>query len=439
LELKKRFSRGNNSVLILFLSILVLLLLGMPIAFALGLGSCFTLLYDSTLPLVIVPQRMFTALDSWPIMAIPLFMLAGRLMDRGGISRRIVEFSSACFGFIRGSLAMVSVMASMIFAGISGSSTADTAAVGSIMMPAMRKKGYDMDFATALIAAAGAIGPIIPPSILMILIGYITDTSVAALFLGGIIPGTAIGIGLMVVSYLHARKKGKAYLATSKFQIQEVLRTGRKALPGLGMPFIILFGILGGIFTATEAAGVAVVYGLLVGIFVYREVTLKDLPQIFLKAAETSCIVMFIACTAFLFAWLITVKQLPAHLGAFIKARVGSEVMFFVLLNLALLIIGMFMESFSAIIVFMPILFPVAQSFGVDPVHFGIIATVNLAIGYITPPYGATLFVSCGISGQKIRNVTPKIIPILAAMIAVLLIVTYSPETFMWIPRLTAK
>jgi C4-dicarboxylate transporter DctM subunit len=409
-------------VLILFLSILILLLLGMPIAFALGIGSCFSLLSDTTLPMVLVPQRMFTALDSWPIMAIPLFMLAGELMDKGGISRRTVEFSSACFGFVKGSLGMVSVMASMIFAGVSGSSTADTAAVGSIMMPAMKKKGYDMDFATALIAAAGAIGPIIPPSILMILIGYVTDTSVASLFLAGIVPGVLIGIGLMMVSFLHALKGGKAYLSTSKFLFRQVLRTGKNALPGLGLPFIIVFGILGGIFTATEAAVVAAVYGLIVGMLVYREITPKDLPKIFLKSAETSCVVMFIACTAFLFAWLITVKQLPVHLGDFLRAN-----------------IGMFMESFSAIIVFMPILFPIAQSYGVDPVHFGIIATVNLAIGYITPPYGATLFVSCGISGRKIRDVTPRVVPIIAAMIIVLLIVTYFPETFMWIPKLAVK
>ncbi len=426
-------------MLILFLSILILLLLGMPIAFALGIGSSFSLLSDSTLPMVLAPQRMFTALDSWPIMAIPLFMLAGELMDKGGISRRIVDFSGACFGFVKGSLGMVSVMASMIFAGVSGSSTADTAAVGSIMMPAMKKKGYDMDFSTALIAAAGAIGPIIPPSILMILIGYVTDTSVARLFLGGIVPGVLIGFGLMVVSFLHAQKGGKAYLSTSKFRFQEVLRAGKKALPGLGLPFIIVFGILGGIFTATEAAVVAVVYGLIVGMFIYREITFKQLPKIFLKAAETSCVVMFIACTAFLFAWLITVKQLPVHLGDFLKANIGSKVMFLVLLNIVLLIIGMFMESFSAIIVFMPILFPIAQSFGVDPVHFGIIVTVNLAIGYITPPYGATLFVSCGISGRKIRQVTPRVVPIIVAMIVILLIVTYFPETFMWIPKLAVK
>jgi C4-dicarboxylate transporter DctM subunit len=426
-------------VLILFLSILILLLLGMPIAFALGIGSGFSLLSDSTLPMVLVPQRMFTALDSWPIMAIPLFMLAGKLMDKGGISRRIVDFSSACFGFVKGSLGMISVMASMIFAGVSGSSTADTAAVGSIMMPAMKKKGYNMDFATALIAAAGAIGPIIPPSILMILIGYVTDTSVASLFLGGIVPGVLIGIGLMMVSYFHARKGGEAYVSASKFRIREVLTTGKKALPGLGLPFIIVFGILGGIFTATEAAVVAVVYGLIVGLFVYREIALKELPKIFIKSAETSCVVMFIACTAFLFAWLITVKQLPVFLGDFLKSNIGSKVAFLVLLNIVLLIIGMFMESFSAIIVFMPILFPIAQSFGVDPIHFGIIATVNLAIGYITPPYGATLFVSCGISGRKIREVTPRVVPIIVAMIVILLIVTYFPESFMWIPKLAVK
>ncbi|MFC2161544.1 TRAP transporter large permease [Acidobacteriota bacterium] len=424
---------------ILFISIAVFFIIGMPIAFGLGIGSLFTLVNDPSLPLVLIPQRMFTALDSWPILAIPLFMLAGTLMDKGGMSKRIVEFSSACFGFVKGSLGMISVLASMIFAGVSGSSTADTAAVGSILLPAMKKKGYNMNFATALQAAAGAIGPIIPPSILMILIGYVTDTSVASLFLGGIIPGILIGLCLIIVAILHARKGGPAYLSTTKFSLKEVFRSGQKALPGLGLPFIIVFGILGGIFTATEAAVVAVVYGLVIGIFVYKEITFKDLPKIFIKSAETACVVMFIATTAFLFAWLITVKQLPFHIGNFLQVNVGSKVLFLILLNVVLLIIGMFMESFSAIIVFMPILFPIAQSFGIDPVHFGIIACVNLAIGYITPPYGATLFVSCGLSGKNIREVTPKIIPIILAMLVVLFFVTYFPEIFMWLPGFQIK
>ncbi|MFC2165790.1 TRAP transporter large permease [Acidobacteriota bacterium] len=293
----------------------VLFVIGMPIAFALGLGSFFALLADPNTPLVLVPQRMFTALDSWPIMAIPLFMLAGVLMDKGGISQKIVDFSSACLGFVRGSLGMITVAASMVFAGISGSSTADT---------------------------------------------------------------------------------------------------------------------------ATEAAVVAVVYGLIVGMFVYKKISVRDLPKNFIKAAEISCIVMFIATTAFLFAWLLTVKQVPVVLGEYLQNHIASKVLFLVLLNIILLVIGMFMESFSAIIVFMPILFPIAQGFGIDPVHFGIIASVNLAIGYITPPYGATLFVSSSLSGESIRDVTPKLVPIILAMLLVLLIVTYIPETFMWIPNLIA-
>ncbi len=426
-------------MLVLLITLAFLFILGMPIAFALGLGSLAALWVDPSLPLVLVPQRMFTALDSWPIMAIPLFMLAGALMDKGGISRRIVDFSAACFGFIRGSLGMVTVLASMVFAGISGSSTADTAAVGSILLPAMRDKGYDMRFATVLQAAAGAIGPIIPPSILMIVIGYVTDTSIARLFLAGIIPGLLIGLVLMFVSYLHAIRGGQAYLSSTRFSLREVLATGKKALPGLGLPFIIVFGILGGIFTATEAAAVAVVYGLLVGLFLYREIRPRDLPKILVQAAEVSCVVMFIAATAMLFAWMISVKQLPVTLGDFLETQVASRTLFLIVLNLTLLLIGMFMESFSAVIVFLPILFPIAVRFGIDPVHFGIIATVNLAIGYITPPYGATLFVACGLSGKSMREVTPKVIPLILAMLVVLLIVTYIPESFLWVPGLMGK
>ncbi len=426
-------------MIVLLVSLLVFFLFGVPIAFALGLSSLLALLGDAGLPLVLVPQRMFTALDSWPIMAIPLFMLAGELMSRGGMSRRIVDFAAACFGFIQGSLGMVTVLASMVFAGVSGSSTADTAAVGSILLPAMQKKGYDMRFATALQAASGAIGPIIPPSILMILIGYVTNTSVARLFLAGIVPGVMIGMGLMLVAYRHARKGGEAYLPTTRFTPRQVFKTAKSALPGLGLPFIIVFGILAGIFTATEAAAAAAVYGLLVGLFIYREISFKDLPAIFLKAAEMACVVMFIAATAQLFAWLITVKQVPSLLQNMLHAHVGDRTAFLILLNLVLLLIGMFLESFSAVIVFLPILFPIAQSFGIDPVHFGIVATVNLAIGYITPPYGATLFVACGLSGQSVRAVTTRVVPILLAMIVILILVTYVPESFLWLPNLMGR
>lgn len=423
-------------VLILFACILTFFIIGMPIAFAMGVGSFIFVIFDPNIPMVVCAQRVFSALDSWPIMAIPLFMLAGNLMDTGGMSKRIVAFASACMGFIRGSLAMVCVLASMVFAGITGSSTADTAAIGSILLPAMREKKYNMGFATALQAAAGSIGPIIPPSIMMIFIGYVTDTSIAKLFLGGVLPGLLIGLGLMIVSYIHAYRGGDAYIEVNKFNLKEVIRTGKSALPGLGLPFIIIFGIIGGVFTATEAAVVAVIYGLVVGMFIYREIKIKDLPGILLKSAEIACVIMFVITTAFLFAWLITVKQVPQNLGLFLQANVGDKTVFLILLNLALLVVGMFMESFSAIIVFLPIFYPIAQSFGIDPVHFGIIVCVNLAIGYVTPPYGATLFVACGLSGKSIREVTPHVLPIIGVMVLVLLMITYMPDVFMWIPNM---
>ena len=425
-------------MIFLLLIMLVLIVIGMPVAFALGVGSLVALLAEPSLPITLVPQRMFTALDSWPIMAVPLFMLAGGLMDRGGMSRRIVEFASACFCFVRGSLGMVTVMASMVFAGISGSSTADTAAVGSILLPAMRDRGYDMRFAAALQAAGGAIGPVIPPSILMIVIGYVTGTSVAQLFLAGVVPGVMIGIALMVVAYRHALKKGADFDAPVPLDLGKALATGVKALPALGLPVLIVFGILGGVFTATEAAAAAVVYGLAVGLFLYGEIGWRDLPAIALEAAERSCVVLFIAATAMLFAWLVAVNQMPQALGAFLQAHISDRTVFLIFLNLALLVIGMFLESFSAVIVFMPILFPLALDFGIDPLHFGILATVNLAIGYITPPYGATLFVACGIAEQSVRDVSRQVVPMLIAMLVVLVVVTYWPETVLWLPRMAA-
>ena len=278
----------------LFICILCLFLIGAPIFVALGMGTTLSIMLEGNFPLVLVPQRMFAGLDSWPIMAIPMFMLAGNLMDQGGMSKRIVDFASASIGFVKGSLAMVAVLASMIFAAISGSATAGTAAIGSIMTPAFKEKGYNMSFVTVLLSAAGSIGPIIPPSILMVLIGYSTGASVGQLFLGGAIPGVMIGVALMVYSYIHASRGGDAYIQTTKFDPKEVRRTMFSALPGLGLPIIIIGGIISGIFSATEAAAVAVVYGFLVGMFIYKEITLKDLPGIFVKSAQTAAGIMII-------------------------------------------------------------------------------------------------------------------------------------------------
>ncbi len=424
-------------VAVLFICIAIFLLIGMPIAFAMGTGALLALLSDCTLPLGLIPQRMFLGLDSWLLLEIPLFMLAGQLMTTGGMSKRIIAFSSELFCFIKGSLGMICVAASMIFAGVTGSSVASTAAIGSIMLPEMKKKGYNMEFATALQAAAGAIGPVIPPSLMMILIGYLTGTSAVDLFLGGVVPGVFIGIGLMVVVYFHAAKGGASYLpATVTFSLKRVFKTGISALPGLGLPFIIIFGILGGIFTVTEAAVVAVVYGFIVGMFVHKEIKLKDMPNILSDSAELATIILFILAATSIFGWLITVNDVPEKLAGFMLANVTTQFSFFMLYIILLIIVGMLMESFSASIVLIPLVFPLAMSFGIDPVHFGVLTTVGWAIGYITPPFGVTLFVACSLTGKSIRKVTPHVLPITVSMLIVLLIITFFPKIVLWLPEL---
>ena len=424
-------------VAVLFICIAIFLLIGMPIAFAMGTGALLALLLNGELPLGLIPQRMFLGLDSWLLLAIPLFMLAGQLMTTGGMSKRIIAFSSELFCFIKGSLGMICVAASMIFAGVTGSSVASTAAIGSIMLPEMKKKGYNMEFATALQAAAGAIGPVIPPSLMMILIGYLTGTSAVDLFLGGVVPGVFIGIGLMVVVYFHAAKGGSSYLPVKvTFSLKKVGKAGISALPGLGLPFIIIFGILGGIFTVTEAAVVAVVYGFIVGVFVHKEIKLKNMPNILSDSAELATIILFILAATSIFGWLITVNDVPEKLAGFMLANVTSQFVFFMLYIMLLIIVGMLMESFSASIVLIPLIFPLAKSFGIDPVHFGVLTTVGWAIGYITPPFGVTLFVACSLSGKSIRKVTPHVLPITASMLIVLLVITFFPKIVLWLPEL---
>lgn len=427
------------TALILILSLLAFFAIGMPIVFAIGVSTLIATIYQGTLPLASLPQRMFVSLDNWVTIAIPLFMLAGNLMTEGGMSQRIVDFFNEVFRFIRAGLALINVAASMLFAGVSGSSTADTAAIGSIMFPIMKKAGYNMKWATALQSAAGSIGPVIPPSILMILIGFQTETSIAKLFLGGLIPGVLIGIGLMIISYFHVKMGGEDYVPLDKvepFSIKRFLLAGWSALPGLGLPFIIIFGIITGIFTATEAAVVAVVYGLFVGIFIYRELKIKNLPRIFMESAKTACVIMIIVATASFFGWFVAINQYTRVLINFMSIYVKSVYSFLLFLNIFLLIVGCFMESYTAIIVLMPIFFPIAKMYGIDPVHFGVIVCVNLAIGYITPPYGATLYVACGLTGKSVREVTPYILPIFIMMVIVLLVITYFPNVFMWVPNM---
>lgn len=411
----------------LFATLAALLVLGVPVAFAIGLAGVIAALANGQIPLAIVPQRAFAALDSWALMAVPLFVLAGELMNASGISRRVIGL----IGRIRGGLPVASVLSSMFFAGISGSSSADTAAVGSIMIPAMVRRGYPPAFAAALQAAGGAIGPIIPPSIIMIVMGFVTGTSIAALFVGGIVPGVLVGMALIAASYGKARRYESPEAAgTSSLSLD-----AWRALPALAMPVVILGGILAGVFTATEAAAVAVGYSLLVGMVLYRELRVGQLGPILVSAALRSCVVMFVATGAYLVAWIVAVGRVPAELGVALEGWGGGPLGFLLAANLLLLLVGMVMESIAVIIVMMPVLFPLAQQLGIDPVHFGVVMSVNLCIGMVTPPYGATLFVACTLSGRSVSDVTPWLMKPLLAMIVVLGLITLVPWTVTGLPR----
>jgi C4-dicarboxylate transporter DctM subunit len=418
----------------LFACLLFFLLIGVPVAFAIGLSGVAALLVQGQIPFEVVPQRIFAAVDSWTLMAVPLFILAGELMNACGIAERAVRL----VGRLRGGLPIVSVTASMFFASITGSSSASTAAVGSMMIPAMKRRGYPMGFATAFQAAGGALGPIIPPSIIMIVVGYVTETSIAALFVGGIVPGILIAGALVSAAY----RKARIYEPEPEAGMDEEGlegswgRTLLEGLPAVGLPVVVVGGILAGVFTATEAAGIAVAYGLVVGFALYRELRVSELRPILVRAALRSCVVMFVATCAYLFAWMIAVGRVPDQMGGMLQSWAESPLSFLLLANLALIVVGMFMESIAAIIVLMPILFPLALQFGVDPIHFGVLASVNLCIGMVTPPYGATLFVACSISGVSVSEVAPWTLRPVMAMVAVLALITLVPGTVILLPRL---
>ena len=434
---------------VLLAVLLVLLALGVPVAFAVGLGGMAALLTDRTMPLEVAAQRAFAALDSWALMAVPLFILAGELMSVSGMARRMLRLVSRA----PAALPVVSIASSMGFAAVSGSSSASTAAVGSVMIPAMRRRGYPAGFAAAFQAAGGALGPIIPPSIIMIVVGHLTGASIAALFFGGIAPGLLVGGALMAAGYRRARVWERERAAgardaaspdadspdadspdaDSPDAVSSPLREFAAALPMLLMPVLVLGGILAGAFTATEAAGVAVAYLVVVG-FLGRNLRLPDLGRALVDSALRSAVVLFVATTAALFAWILAVEQVAGSIGAALGAA-ATPLAFLVAANLVFIVAGMLMESISALIVAVPILFPLALSLGVDPVHFGVLVSVNLCIGMVTPPYGATLFVACSLSGVEVREVAPWTLRPVAFMLAAQVVITLFPPVVLALPR----
>ena len=410
---------------ILIVSMLILFALSVPIAVSLGIASSFAIWIQDDLPLMVIAQRMFTSIDSFPLMAIPFFILAGSLMESGGISRRLVNFANALAGHMTGGLAAVAVVTSMFFAAISGSSAATTAAIGSILIPAMVNKGYRRDFAGAVQAASGEIGVIIPPSIPMILYGVVAGVSVGDMFIAGIFPGIMIGISLIITVYIISKKRG--YKGSEKTSIKEKLIAFKEAFLALLMPVIILGGIYGGIFTPTEAAAVAVGYAFIIGAFVYKEILWKDVINLFGKSAVTMSIIMIIIANAGVFGWILTREQVPQLVAQTITSMTDSPIVFLLIINVFLMIVGMFFETSASIIILAPILAPIAMMLGIDPVHFGIIMIVNLAMGMVTPPLGVNLFVACQIGGLKLEQISKALIPFLLVLILDVLIISYVP------------
>ena len=421
-------------MLVIFLvSLFGLILVGVPIAFSLvgtGLAMMIGLEHVSAMKLT---QTFITGCDSVPLLAIPFFMIAGEVMNEGGISKRIVDFANTLFGKFRGGLGYVGIVASMIFAGISGSAVADTTAVGSVILPIMEESGYDKRKSTGVICAAGCIGPIIPPSTQMIIYGVIAEVSIAKLFLGGIIPGLLIGIGLMVL-WKHYTKIGDFPVGRS-YSKRETLGAFRKALLAVLLPVFIIFCIISGVATATETAAIAVVYALIVSMLVYREMPLSALPRVILKACVGTAIMMLVVGTANVAAYVVTIARVPQLLASALLALTDNVKVLMLLLNILFVLVGCVMDSGPAIMIMTPILLPVMKAFELDPIYVGVVMVCNLCIGLATPPVGNVLYVGVGLGKVKLEELIKSILPFVLVMFAVLFIITYFPELIMYFPN----
>ena len=416
-----------------FVSFLVALLLGLPVALALAVSSAIYL-YLAGMPLVVIPQKMFSGMDSFVLLCIPGFILAGNLMNGGGITERIIRFANALVGHVRGGLGLANVTGSMIFAGISGTAVAETASIGSVMIPGMAKVGYDRAFAAALTAAASTVGPIIPPSVPMIIVGTLTGLSVGRMFLAGAIPGLLLGLGMMITCYILAVRRG--YPREPWAGMGELLRGFSGAFWALLMTFIILFGIVGGVFTPTEAAIVSALYALAVGLFVYRGFGWRDLPRILIESAVSAATLILLVGFASVFGWILTAERVPQAIAAGVLSITENKYLVILLINLLLLFVGMFMETIAALIILFPPLLAVATQVGIDPIHFGTFAVLNLMLGLTTPPVGVCLFVAANIGKISLSEISRAIVPFLICNLIVLLLVSYIPALSLWLPNL---
>ncbi len=418
-----------------FSSFALLLVAGAPMVFVLGVAAALTLTLATEVPLVVVAQRLWNGLDSFPLMAIPFFVLSGLIMEHGGIARAIVGLATALVGWVRGSLFMVATVTSTFLSGISGSGSADTAAVSSILLPEMRRRGYDVDYSIACVAAAGALGPIIPPSIIMVVLAMVCDLSVGAMFLGGIIPGLIASALLMVTHWLYARREPERYTDAEPFSVPRLRTAFVQALPALALPVIIVGGIVGGVVTPTEAGVLAVAAGLAIDLLIYKQLKLSALPDLMLRTVGISAAVMIIVGTSSIFSWLVAIQDVPRMIAGWFDAAGGSPVLFLLMVNILMLFVGMCFEEISALLILMPVLMPVAVQLGIDPLHFGLVMSINLSIGLVAPPYGICLFVACTVARRPVGAVARVIWIPLIPLVIVLMLCTYVPSVVLWLPR----
>ena len=415
----------------------LMLILNVPVGISLGIASLVTVLANPSIGAsdTYIVQNLVTAIDSFPLMAVPFFVLAGELMSGGGISKRLLNTFNCFFGRITGGLAIVAVVACMFFAAISGSGPATVAAIGGMVLPTMIEKGYDRKFILGLLAAAGCIGVIIPPSIPMVIYGVSTNASITDLFLAGFIPGIVIGLALIAVAYFISKKHG--------WRDQDLHMTGKEKLKiiweakwALIAPVIVLGGIYGGIFTPTEAAAVSCIYSYVVGMFVYREASLRDIGSIIKNSCLTTGTILIVTGSAAAFSKVLSIGQIPQQIASLMTSFTDSKIVLLILINIMLLIVGCFMETLCSIMILAPLFLPIVDAFGIDPIQFGIIMVVNLAIGFITPPLGVNLFVAVRIGNSTLEDVVKGIIPFLLVMVLVLLLITYIPQISMFLPNL---
>lgn len=418
----------------LFVMLFVFMFMGTPVAVALGLSSILTILFFGTDSLASLSLKMYETSEHFTLMAIPFFVLAGAFMTTGGVARRMIRFANASVGHLHGGLAIASVLACCLFAAVSGSSPATVVAVGSIVIAGMVRAGYSQPFAAGVVCNAGTLGILIPPSIVMVVYGAATETSVGALFMAGVIPGIALGVLLMFAIYVIARIK--KFPLQPRASAKELLTAGRDSIWGLALVFIILGGIYGGVFTPTEAAAVSAVYAFVVAVFIYRDIGLKQVPGVLLDASKVTVMLMFIIVNALLFAHVLTTERIPQMIAEQIIAWDMAAWQFLIVVNILLLIAGMFMEPTGIILIMAPILFPIAMELGIDPVHLGIIMVVNLEIGLVTPPIGLNLFVTAGITKMTIGQVMRAASPWLILLLGFLGLVTYIPAISLWLPKL---